>query len=206
MTETDLLDGILVRRAKNLTDLERIYELRYRGYAKYFTDLAQVQEPLDLSPGAVLLLATDMEDKALGTIRILDRRYGLVELDSFISVDQLLPPGRHPVAEATRFSVPTCIASKWAKLALWKAYFCYCRDTSLQTMLISIRKSAERDYKRLLFEKTGSAGKFLHPKLGSLLHETWILDVQTSKSRHKECNHPLYNLFHEDEHPNIRYD
>lgn len=198
-------DEIRVRRAVNKTDLEKVYEVRYRGYAKYFSDPMQVREPLGQTPGCVLLLATDAQDHALGTLRILDRRRGAIELDSYLDVDQLLPEGQHPVAEATRYSVPANPASKWIKLALCKAYFQYCRDTLAKTMLIWIRKCAEREYQRMLFERVNSNGGFSHPRLGAVPHQTWMLDVQTAPARYRASAYPLYQLLYEAEHPNIRY-
>ncbi len=43
----DPLGGIHVRRALHGADLEKVCEVRYRGYAKYFSDPLQVREPLD---------------------------------------------------------------------------------------------------------------------------------------------------------------
>lgn len=203
---SDPLAGIQVRRARSTAELEKVYEVRYRGYAKYFSDPMQVKEPLDQTPGCVLLLAADAQGHALGTLRILDRRRGPIELDSYLDVDRLLPAERHPVAEATRYSVPANPASKWIKLALCKAYFQYCRETLSRTMLIWIRKCAEREYQRMLFERIDSNGGFSHPRLGSLPHQTWALDVQSAPARYRASAYPLYQLLYEAEHPNIRCD
>ena len=202
----DPLAGIQVRRATHRTDLEKVYAVRYRGYAKYFGDPMQVREALDQTPGCLLLLATDARGHALGTLRLLDRRYGPIELDNYLDMDQLLPSKRHAIVEATRYSVPACPASKWIKLALCKAYFRYCRDTLAHTMLIWIRPSAEREYQRMLFEKVIGAGAFSHPRLGNLPHQTWLLDVQSAPARYREYASSLYTLFEEEEHPHIRYD
>ena len=200
-----ILRTIQVRRAVSDEEVAQAYAVRWRGYRKYFDDPGSVRDHLDAGENAVLLLASRGDGTPVGTLRILDRRRGPIELDAFLSVDGLLPAERHPVAEATRFAVPTCPDSRWIKLALWKAYFRYCSSEGLATMLICVRRSAVRDYENLLFENLGEAGAFSHPLLAAHRHETYAFDVPSGPERYRTAGHPLYAFFVEDEHPLISF-
>lgn len=181
--------------------------LRQRGYGgKYGLEAHCLTDDLDLSPGCTLLLARRACGEAVGTLRILDRRLGPVELDSFVQVDDLLSPEKHPVAEATRFCVPHCADSRWIKLALWKAFFLYCQTKDVKTMLISVRKSGARDYRHLLFDNLGQAGAYTHPLLGSQAHETYAFDVASGPARYLASRHPLYHFFVTESHPQIAFE
>lgn len=195
--------GIRVRPARSQSELEQVYAVRYRGYAKYLHDPQSVREALDQSAACILLLATDVQDTPLGTMRLLDRRLGPIELDQYLDVDRLLPAAQQPVVEATRYSVPASPISKWVKLALCRAYFQYCHRSEAGSMLIWIRRSAEREYRRMLFEKVPN-GSFSHPQLGALPHETWRLDVPSAPARYRSEARLLYRLLYEETHPEIR--
>ena len=196
---------IHVRRAVSGEDLERALEVRWRGYQKYFDRRESVRDVFDEQENATVLLASRPDGTAIGTLRILDRRKGSIELDSFLDIDRLLPRERQPVAEATRFAVPLGPDSRWIKLALWKAYYRYCWHEGLATMLIAVRNSAARDYRSLLFESLGEGGCFLHPTLGAKSHETFAFDVPGGPARYKTAQHPFYAFFVEQEHPQISF-
>lgn len=200
-----ILNSLRVRRALNDADRQAVLAVRWQGYRKYGCANGLVAEGIDSSPGAVLLLATDENDTPVGTLRILDRRHGPIELDGFLPVDALIPAARQPIAEATRFSVPPSPASHCVKLVLWKAYYRYAAATGICTMLVAVRPSAARDYKRLLFENLGPSGTFAHAQLGGLAHETWAFDVHTGPQRYRNIGHPFYEFFVEREHPAITF-
>lgn len=202
----DMWGGVHVRRAVTADDLENVYAIRWHGYKKYFSEPDQVREALDTAPNARLLLATDRNGIAIGTMRILDRRLGAIELDQYLNVDSLLPVERHPAADGSRLSVPASEQSMFVKTALWKAYFHFCRDHGIRSMIASVRPAAARDYQRLMFEHLGPRGTYTYTRLGNKPHETWVLDVATAKLRYRDAGHPFYEFFHEWEHPNIRYD
>lgn len=197
---------IHVQRAVKAEDIEKAYFLRWSGYKRYFPDPMHVTDDLDLCDHAVLLLATRSDGTPLGTLRILDGRLGPIEVD-ILHVDcrKLLPPKRFPVAEAGRFSVPRCHDSRWIKLALWKAYYSYCIDNDVRTMLVTVRLNAGRDYKSLLFEHLGKVGEFSHRVLSHRMHETWVFDVPSGAERYKAARHPLFTFFCLEDHPNISY-
>lgn len=100
------ITGISVRRAQTQSEVEQVFDVRWAGYKKYFSTRAEIVDFFDEASNAVLLLAVDVDGRPLGTIRLLDRRHGAIELDQLVAVDSLLTPQQYPVVEATRFSMP----------------------------------------------------------------------------------------------------
>lgn len=201
------LSNLVVHPVRTKKDSEAVQALRQRGYGgKYGLDELSLTDQLDSSPGCTLLVAKRLLGEPVGTLRLLDRRLGAIELDSFLQVDDLLNPNKHPVAEATRFCVPRCADSKWVKLALWKAFFLYCQNKGVKTMIISVRKNGARDYRHLLFENLGQAGAYTHPLLGSQAHETYAFDVASGPARYLASQHPLYHFFVTESHPQIAFE
>jgi len=125
---------IFVDKVTNKEDLDKALSVRSIGYQKYFANKTEISDNYDISFHCIILLATDPHGEPLGTIRLLDRRGGKIELDSFLNLDSLLPPDKHPVVEATRFCVPTHPSSKLIKQALWKAYYLYCRYNHIKSV------------------------------------------------------------------------
>ncbi len=200
------IHNIAVRKAIAGIDYEKALSVRWAGYGKYFTDQAMINDRFDAQKNCTLLLATDARnDSPIGTLRILDRQVGSIELDQFLDVGQLIPADGHPIAEATRFSVPISPSAHIIKLALWKAFWLYCCSNGIHTMLIWTRQSAARDYKRLFFSSVGSSGVFAHPLLGNIEHHTYILDVESAIRCYEDTNHPLYTFFVRDAHPQIQF-
>lgn len=198
--------NIVVRKATTSMDHEKALSIRWAGYGKYFTDRAKINDRFDAQKNCTLLLATDARnDNPIGTLRILDRQTGSIELDQFLDVGSLIYAEGHPNAEATRFSVPATPSAHIIKLALWKAFWLYCCSHGIRTMLIWTRQSAARDYKRLLFSSVGSPGVFVHPLLGDIEHHTYIMDIESAIRCYEDTSHPLYTFFVLDVHPKIQF-
>jgi hypothetical protein len=189
------IPSIFVRRAKTEEDFQKVIDIRWKGYKKYFANRDDVIDEFDSAKNAILFLATDENDEPIGTIRILDRQNGNIELDKYLNVEMLLSDSDLPCAEATRFSVPNNPCSSQIKLALWKAYYKYCNLNEIKTMIIWIRNSARRDYHRLFFENIGIKGNFKHPLLGNLEHQTLTLNVANAPVMYEKNNYELYNFF-----------
>jgi len=200
----DIESEIFVYKVTNEKDLKKAFYLRFLGYQKYGKSIEELSDNYDISSHCTILLATDPYGEPLGTIRLLDRRGGKIELDSFINVDSLLSPDKHPVVEATRLSIPAHRNSKFIKRALWKAYFLYCRYNDITSMIIWIKSGAKKDYVNyLLFQDLGLEGRFTHPLLGNKEHKTFLLDVASVESLYKNFNPSFYKFLFIDYHPNI---
>jgi hypothetical protein len=187
-----ILSQIMVRKVASASDYKCAMILRHAGYKKYGLSLAQVEDHLDNSPNATILIAENNSHEPLGTMRILDRTSGPIELDSFIDVPLILKEKERSCAEGTRLSVPLSPLSGYTKFALWKAFHRYCLSFQVATMLIWVRAGTAKQYRTLLFDSVGPHGVFIHPTLGNKEHATYALDVVTAESRYRACKHPYY--------------
>jgi hypothetical protein len=199
-------ENITIRKAVTMDDMVKVFRVRWEGYKKYYKSEDETVDESDLSPAATLLLAEDKHHNTVGTIRILDRRYGSVELDRFINVDSFLSKEERVCIEATRFSIPKHLDSKLIKLLLWKSLFLYCQINQINTILMSARPAAARSYRCLFFENVGPAGVYSHSLLGNLEHQTYKCNISERKYVIKKENKPLYQFFFDKEHPNINTD
>jgi hypothetical protein len=201
------MDNIFIRKAKTEDGLNRVFDVRWAGYKKYFNNKEESIDKYDYAPNVTLLLAEDGSHEAVGTMRILDRRHGKIELDEFIEVDSLIPDSEKPCAEVTRFSFSKHLKSKLIKLLLRKAVFRYCQENQINTMLISMPPTAARDYQRLfLLEDTGPSGVYHHRLLGNVEHHTYKCDIPKTMEFLRSSRHPLYDFFCTDNHSNISMD
>ena len=207
-TSPDLIPGmnIYIRRAQTCEDLEKVFEVRWQGYKKYFSCKNDCIDNLDFSPQTILLLAEDEHHNPVGTLRIIDRRYGNIELDKFIDVDSLLPEDEKSCIEATRFSIPKHPDSKLIKHLLWKSALLYCQINRINIMIKSVRPCAARAYRALLFENVGPAGIYNHTLLGNLEHHTYKLNISKKRNVMKQYNRSLYDFFFVEDHRNINVD
>ncbi len=189
--------GYGVRRVMTQEDRARAFDLRWQAYRKHF-DLpvpADIIDDFDNAPNCVLVLDTDEHGVAVGTLRVLDRRNGRVELDKFHDPDALLKPEEQPVAEASRLAVPSHPRSRSIKLALWRGYLRYCQETGIASMLVSGRRATAPDYEFLLFRNLGPAASYLHTQLDHVPHDYFLLDVATAPKKYRAVHHPLHDFF-----------
>jgi len=196
------ISDIMVKLAQTPTDFNDVIETRWEGYKKYLNNKNEIIDEFDYQSNSSYLLAV-VGNTAVGTMRILDQKRGKIEVENFKPINSLLTSKEQPCAEATRFSIPPNKKSRAIKFALWKGFYLYCLKNNLRTALVWVRSSAARDYERLLFKNIGTQGVFHHPKLGSLRHYTYKLDINNASNSFKSSNHPLYEFFFEITHPNI---
>jgi hypothetical protein len=200
----EALNNIFVTKVVTEIELQKVFNIRWLGYKKYFKQKDDVIDQFDFSPHATILMATDEHRQPIGTIRILDRRYGKIEIDDFLNVNKLLSKEEHPCAEATRFCIPNNANSKLIKLILWKSFYLYCLYHKINTILIAVRPSAARSYRHLLFEDIGDKGVFNHSVLGNIQHYTYKLNVPTAEEKFRSYKHPLYEFFCVQQHSSIK--
>ncbi|MGA1874654.1 MAG: N-acyl amino acid synthase FeeM domain-containing protein [bacterium] len=197
---------IFIRKAESEEDFNRILETRGTGHAKYVNNKEQTSDAFDFAPNTILLLAEDEQGKVVGTMRVLDRRYGPVELDTFLDVDSLVSGDEMPCVEVTRFWIPKHLKSKLIKFLFWKAVLQYCLANQIKTILISIRPSAARFYQQLLFfEHAGPSGSYRHKILDDLEYHVFKCDIEKAFELLKVNKHPLYDFFCKENHQNIMF-
>ena len=192
-----------VRKAKNQEDFKRVFDVRWEAYKRFFNRKDDLIDLKDFGPNATLLLVEDKKNNAVGTIRILDQRHGRIELDHFIEVNSLIARNERPVAEATRLSIPKHPNSEVIRFLLYKAFFLYCQHNRINTMLISVRRIASRNYRLFYFKNLGPSGIYNHPLMGGLEYHTYKCNISESCKFLKIINFPLYHFFCMKDHPNI---
>ena len=198
--------NIFIRRAQTCEDLEKVFEVRWQGYKKYYSCKDDISDNFDFSPQAILLLAEDEYHTPVGTLRILDRRYGSIELDTFIDVDSLLSEEEKWCIEATRFAIPKHPDSKLIKQLLWKSLLLYCQINRMNIIIKSVRPHAARAYRALLFDNVGPEGIYNHTLLGNLEHHTYKLNIAKKRDIMKQYNRSLYDFLFVEDHYNINVD
>lgn len=193
---SDLYTSITIRPAKTNLDIQKAIAIRWLGYKKYESFEKPHLEILDVGPNCTILLAEDADGEVLGTMRILDRRYGPIELESFLNVDELMPCSPNSVAEATRFSIPASSKSRLIKQLFWKAYLDFCFENSIVFMLVFVKDSGRKDCNFLHLTELENGG-FTHEKLGNLPHFSYYLEIPKAPALYLERKQPLYNFFFE---------
>jgi hypothetical protein len=185
---------ITVREAQNPEDRRKVLKLRERGYKMYFgsgSGTADHDKPL---PNETVFLAVDQDDKPVGTLRVLDRTKGKIELDNFLDVDALLDEKEKPCAEATRFTIAKHPKGVIIKILLWRAYFKYCQSRGIRTMLISSRPIMAKNYTYLLFKEIGLKGVYRHNHLKNKEHSTYKMNIPSLRDLWIQAKHPLFKF------------
>ncbi|MDY6834870.1 MAG: hypothetical protein SVY53_08760 [Chloroflexota bacterium] len=191
----DTRNSYRVRTAKTREDLKRMYDVRYEGYRIYFDDKNKVIDECDFEPHCTLLIAEDANNNMVGTIRILDRRMGSIELDAHVPMEALFSGEELHCCEATRFSVPKHVDSKEIKWLLIKSVMCYCHLNGINYIIMSSRPEIARDYHTMRFRDIGNAGVYHHHDLGDTEHHSYILDIHSARDELKSCNPMLHDFF-----------
>jgi hypothetical protein len=199
----DLEREIFVHRAKTEKDFQKVFYLRWQGYKKYCYNQNNIMDQFDFSPNCTLLVAEDEYHNAVGTLRILDRRFGKIGLDEFIDVDALLSGDEKKCVQAARLSIPKHPNAKLIKHLLWKALLLYCLATRVNVIIYSVRPCISRLYRCLLFENVGPSGVYNHTLLGNLEHHTYKCVIDQKREELRQKNPTLYHFFFEEDHPNI---
>ena len=190
------MKDIKVKIVKNDKDFQKAMAVRYKGYKSFYLSEHEVSDDYDFLKNATLLLAIDSKNNALGSMRVLDSRYGPIELSQFLNISSLMNGYNEPYAEATRFSVPIKTnGALMAKLLLCKAYYQYCLENHIETMLFWARPLIGRLYQFMCADDVGEIGVFYNEHFNNKLYKTYRLRVSDLEIRMKAINHPLYHLF-----------
>lgn len=200
------LSTIQVRRADSCDAVEKVMQLRWEGYKKYFSNREQVCDRFDVQENCTLLLACADDGKPLGTIRLLNSDYGQTEVENYLPIRSLLDADYGQFIEATRLSVPHCERSNFVKFALKKAYYKYCLAARINAMLIWVRPSGAREHRLWHFFDLGEQAKFTHPALGNLEHRTMICDVERAIGNFRRDNFPWLPMLMDETVVNIHFD
>lgn len=195
-----------VRLVRNEKDLNKAVEIRHAAYARHlptFAETLKTAETDDAEKGVVILLAeSKLDGSPLGTMRIQTNQYQPLCLEQSIELPQWLRS--RPLAEATRLGVTNEKGGRLVTTVLFKAYYQYCLQTSVEWMVVTARSPVDRTYDRLLFNDVfPDAGYIPIHHVGNLPHRVMSFNVDTAKDRWTQVKHPLLGFMCNTFHPDI---
>ena len=197
-----------VRIAKSEADVAKAVQIRHEAYSRHLdpkvTEALRQPEPLDASPGVVILLAeSKLDGSPLGTMRIQTNRFRPLTLEQSIELPGWM--NGKGLAEATRLGITQDKIGRMVKTVLFKAYYLYCLQNDLQYMVITARSPIDRQYDRMLFQD-------VYPGMGyvplehvfNLPHRIMFLDVMGVEALWKSENHPWCDYMFHTDHPDLQ--
>ncbi|MFX1684283.1 N-acyl amino acid synthase FeeM domain-containing protein [Paraburkholderia sp. A1RO-5L] len=194
-----------IKVVSNLVDLKKAVEMRRAAYRRHLPEFAETMgvEPLDGSPGTVVLLAQSRLDGGpLGTMRVQTNAFGPLAVEQSVSLPDWL--GNARLAEATRLGVAHGAIGRMVKVALCKAYYMYCAQNGIDWMLITARSPLDREYDAMLFEDVYGQNEFLPmAHVGGMPHRVMAKPVALVRQRWAKVNHSFFGFFFETDHPDI---
>lgn len=195
-----------VRLATSDEQMQKAANIRYAAYARHVPEFAESlrkPEPQDFSPGTLVLLAESKFDGTpLGTMRIQTNRYEPLRMEQSVTLPDWLQG--MTLLEATRLGVAEGGIGRVVKASLLKACFNYCKQDSVDWMVITARRPLDRQYEALMFEDVFSAGEFIPmPHVGNIEHRVMAINVHTAEARWANARHPLYQFMCRTVHPDI---
>lgn len=196
-----------IRLVEDENDLGKALQMRQSAYGRHVPELAKQfdkADQYDHEPGTVVLLAeSKLDGEPLGTMRIQTNRYTPLALEGSVTLPDWLQ-GK-VLAEATRLGVARGHVGRLVKVALFKAYYQYCRDTGVDWMVIAGRSPLDRQYESLLFEEVFPERGFIPMQhAGNIPHRVMALKVESVEPVWKEAEHKLYDFFFHTRHRDIR--
>ena len=195
-----------VRLVSNEEELHKAVRIRHATYARLLPDLAaklKFPESADTFPGVVNLLALSKTGGVpIGAMRIQSNASGPLLLEQSFALPKRLAEVR--LIEASRFGLTDDASAALVEMALFKACYLYCRQISVQWMVVAAREPSAAQYEQLLFED-------IFPDLGSipllhadsLPHRIMSLNVATVQERWAAVRHPHFGFHFRTRHPDI---
>ena len=203
---TEELLPFTVRLVRNEDDLNKAVEIRHAAYARHlpmFAETLKTAETDDAEQGVVVLLAeSKLDGSPLGTMRIQTNQYQPLCLEQSIELPDWLRSSS--LAEATRLGVTNEKGGRLVTTVLFKAYYQYCLQTSVEWMVVTARSPVDRTYDRLLFNDVfPDAGYIPIHHVGNLPHRVMSFNVDTAEDRWTQVKHPLLGFMCSTFHPDI---
>jgi hypothetical protein len=195
-----------VRIVNNEQALQKAVGIRHAAYSRHLPELAQNLvgfEQADLAQDTIVLLAeSKLDSSSLGTMRIQTNRYRPLGLEQSVTLPEWLQGCR--LAEATRLGISTGKVGKIVKALLFKAYFQYCVENSIDWMVITARSPLDRQYEALLFQDVFPGQGFIPMRhVGNLPHRVMAFEIATAKARWVAEGHPWLRLMCDIHHPDL---
>lgn len=195
-----------IRVVQNSDDLRKAVRIRHAAYMRHVPDFAQNlagPESDDVEDGVVVLLAeSKLDGTAVGTMRIQTNLFQPLKLEKTLVLPERYAGQR--LAEATRLGVAQERVGRIVTTALFKAFYLYCQQHSIDHMVITARAPVDRQYDRLMFTDVyPDVGYMPCEHVGNIPHRIMSLKVQDVHPLWKQAQHPLFNFFFNTYHQDI---
>jgi hypothetical protein len=209
LSEPTMIEELLpftVRLVRNEGDLSKAVHIRHSAYARHLPAFAEsliAAETADADNGVVVLLAeSKLDGSPLGTMRIQTNQFKPLCLEQSVELPAWLKA--RPLAEATRLGVTDGKGGRLVTTVLFKAFFHYCQQASIEWMVVTGRAPVDRMYDRLLFEDVfPGLGYIPFSHVGNLPHRVMSFNVETAKVRWAAAKHPLFDFVFRTHHPDL---
>jgi hypothetical protein len=198
-----------VRIARSTDDLEAACQVRSLAYGRHTPSLrAQLSdpEPLDNSPGVVVLVCRDKNSgRPIGSARVQSSAYGPLLIERSVTIpSDIVHDSR---AEVTRLSVIPG-GDPQAKLALFKSVYLCCLVMQVRWMIVGARSDSLRgQYEKLGFEPLvrGEPNLAMIPLVhtGNIPHHVLRFDVTSAERHWHEHSNSLYRFMFRTFHPDM---
>jgi hypothetical protein len=193
-----------IRIIESEHDLKKAIKLRHAAYNRHVpefaTQLAKAEDA-DFDQSAIVILAeSKLDGSAVGTMRVQENTVRPLALEHSIRLPSHMTKGR--LAEATRLAVGS--GGRVVTIAMFKAFYLFCKAQAIDTMVITARSPVDRQYERLMFRDVDPALGFIElPHVGNLKHRIMSLEVEQVEPLWRKTDHPLYNFFFSTNHADI---
>jgi hypothetical protein len=195
-----------IRPVASADELAAVIALRAGAYGRRDPALgAQIAapDPDDHATDCVVLAAVAKSGGAVeGTLRIHRNSLRPLPLEASVA----LPPAlaRRSLAEVTRLAKRSG-ADPLVKLALFKAFYQYCKAHRVEVMVVAGRAPLDQQYEALMFEDVFPDRRYIPMEhAGGIPHRVLALDVPRARSRWGSIAHPLLPFMVETRHPDIQ--
>lgn len=157
--------------------------VRLAAYGRHYEDVEGLigdgPDELDLRDNCTVYLARDIATgKAVGTIRMLDRRFGPHGIERYVEYPEAMK--RLALIEASRLAVIKSDLGHFSRLLLWKALWLHTVEQGGYAITLATHKKLERHYRGIGFKAPVAHGLFAqNPRLmGNEPHEVLWFPIE----------------------------
>jgi hypothetical protein len=195
-----------VRVVRSEEDLLKAVGVRHSAYARHMPEFAESlrsPEDDDFRNDTVVMLAESKVDRTvLGSVRIQTN----LELPLSLELSVKLPDWlqRRSLAEVRRLAIAQGTTGRLVKMILVKACLKFCDRNDIEWAVLAARPPLNKGYEQLLFRDVLEGETFVPlPRANNVAHHVLAFDVENTRARLSEANHPLLKFFCYTHHPDL---
>lgn len=188
---------------KDDLSFEQCMLVRWKGLCASVSSPEACEDVIDKAKQTTLFLAQDRELGPLGSVRVVNRQFGELELERYCDLEKYLGEHWTRCTEVTRFAVLPGPKQEEIRRLLWKAVWLYSVKYQVRYILKACPELALDRVKSLGFEPLPDEASFVHPCFQDELLRLCVNDMEGIRGRFESVNHPLYHFLFEENHTQI---